>query len=99
MKRALSLVAAFVLAAGLTACANTATGPDGYGYGYGANGYNGTGYTDTYRGNVSTTPNGRVNGTNRTNRTTQTTGNGRSTTNAGTTNGANTNAMGAGMQG
>lgn len=100
MKRAFSLIAAFVLAASLTACANTATAPEGYG----------ADNNRPYRGNVSTTTNGRVNGTNsntnskantKTSRTNRTTGSGRTNssagTNANTNANANSNAMGAGM--
>jgi len=66
MKRKLSLILATgLLACTLTACANTVTGPDrapGYDNTYRGYGY---GYNYVPRGNVSTTPNGRVNGTNR----------------------------------
>ena len=95
MKRILSVAAALVLAASLTACANTATDM--------APGYDG----DAYRGNVSTTDDGRVNGTNPDQRTTdrsRTDRTGRTATrpvrrpSAGNSN-INTDAMGAGMKG
>ena len=105
MKRIFSMIAALALAVLMTACANTATGPDmapGYDNTYGnygtSYGYGSTG--NGYRGNVSTTNDGRVNGTNRTARTDRT---GRTSTrpvtrtNAGSN--VNTDAMGAGMRG
>lgn len=95
MKRISALLAALVLALGLTACANTTTTTDTMPRG--RNMYDRYTTEDTYHGNVSTTTDGRVNGTNEPTKkpkkeTTTTTRTKRTTS-------VNTDAMGAGMKG
>lgn len=131
MKRIFCMVSALTLAALMAGCANTTTGPDmapGYDNTYGtygtASGYGSTG--SGYRGNVSTTNDGRINGANRTTTSNSTTNTNRTATNNRTTTNttgtartdrtgrtstrpvnrtttgstsANTDAMGAGMNG
>lgn len=79
MKRIYSLIAVLMLAALMTGCANTMDR---------ATGYN----DDTWRGNVSTTDDGRVNGTNPSERRDIT---GRTPVRRAQT--PNTDSMGAGM--
>lgn len=114
MKRIGMMAAALSLLALLAGCANTAAGPDmapGYDNTYGsygtASGYgstgnsagSGAGTSGSYRGNVSTTNDGRVNGVNRTDRTGRTSTRPMNRTAGGSTGSANTDAMGAGMAG
>ena len=95
MKRVSALLAALVLALGLTACANTATTTDTMPRGRNMYDRYTTDTTDTYHGNVSTTDNGWVNGTNEpTNQPKKET-----TTRTKRTTTVNTDAMGAGMKG
>ncbi|MCI8524640.1 MAG: hypothetical protein HFF17_01700 [Oscillospiraceae bacterium] len=68
MKRIFCIVSALTLAALMAGCANTAVGPDmapGYDNTYGTYGTTpGYGSSGSYSGNVSTTHDGRINGTN-----------------------------------
>ena len=95
MKRATALLAALVLALGLTACANTATTADTMPRGRNMYDRYTTDTADTYHGNVSTTDNGWVNGTNEPTKKPKK----ETTTRTKRTTTVNTDAMGAGMKG